>query len=903
MRRVQSISNWLRSLFRGNSAEQELGSELRFHIERQVEENVAAGMTPQEARRAASREFGGVEQVKEECRDTRRVSLIDTLLQDLRYGARMLRKNPGFTVAAVFTLALGIGANTAIFSMVNALLLHPYDFNNLDSLVRVWETRGMDEGYDARWTAPADAADFLSGTDVFQSLTTYRDQSFNLAVEGSVEPVLGCKVSPSFFDVLGRGPALGRGFAQNEEQPGFERVVILSHGLWQRRFGGDAMLLGKTIKLSGRDYTVVGIMPEKFSYPVPSELWVPLALTSAEKAERAQLTTMAHARLKPGMTPDKANAALASYSNRLEQEYPKTNTGRSATVLPLRKELYLYTLPLFLLLQVAAVFVLLLACANLANLMFTRMIGRQKEIAMRTTLGAGSRRLAQLFVSEALLLSLLAGIAAVSVSFWSVRLLRTSISVEWTKWVPGWDGIQVNTAVMALTILLAVAVGILFGFATVWHTGRVNLGKTLKEAGPGSLTRSRARLRNTLVVAQVIFALVLLVCAGLTMQGFVRLAAVYEGFQPDRVLKAELNLPESSYSDTTKITAFYQQLLHSAAAMPGVKEAALATNLPASNVDNEVTLFRIEGRPPAKPNDIPSADLLTASPDYFPALRIPVMAGRLFSDSDNEVVERVAVISRSMADRFWPGEDAVGKRIKLGAPDSNDPWLKIVGIVGDIRQNWWNPSTRPAIYTPFSQSPRHAMTIVLRVDANPASYTAPLRDAVRQMDAGLALAGINTLKTEVVDSIGIIRILGILMAVFGLVALMLSSVGVYGVLSENVAQRTRELGIRLALGAHPRDLMKLVLGQALKLTSIGLAIAVPISFAVSRVMANLIFGVVSADFTVLVGFTLLLIGRRGRRGIFSGASRLANRSNDRASLRMKGALEWRFCHAFVPELF
>jgi predicted permease len=859
MRWVQNVSNWLRSLFRSKTIERELGSELRFHIERQVEDNLAAGMTPEEARRAALREFGGLEQIKEECRDTRRVSFLETLLQDLRYGSRMLGKNAGFTAVAVLTLALGIGANTAIFSMVNALLLHPYDFSNLDSLVRVWETRGLDESYDARWTAPADAADFLSGTEVLENLTIYRDQNFNLAVEGGVEPVLGCRVSASFFDVLGRGPAFGRGFSQNEEQPGSEHVLILSHGLWQRRFGGDPGILGKTVKLNGHDYTVVGIMPPKFSYPVPSELWVPLALTAAEKADRTQLTAMALGRLKPGVTAQKARAVLASFSNRLEKEYPKTNVGRSAAVLELRREMYLYTLPLFLLLQVAAGFVLLLACANLANLVFTRMIGRQKEIAMRTALGAGPRRLAQLFVCETLLLSLLAGIAAVSVSFWSVRLLRTSISVEWTKWVPGWDGIQVNTAVMALTMLLAVAVGLAFGLATVLHTGKVNPGKTLKESGPGSMTRSRARLRSTLVVAQVVFALVLLVSAGLTIQGFLRLAAVYEGFQPDRVLKAEVTLPENTYSTPTKITAFYQQLLHSAAAMPGVKHAALATNLPASNVDNERTLFTVEGRPTVGTNETPSADLLTASPDYFTTLRIPLVAGRLLAESDHAGVERVAVISRSMAERFWPGEDVAGKRIKLGAADSNDGWIKIVGIVGDVRQNWWNPAARPTIYTTFLQSPRHAMTIVLSVDSSPTSYAAPLRDAVRQLDAVLALTGINTLETEVVDSIGIIRILGMLMGVFGVVALALSSVGVYGVLSESVAQRTRELGIRLALGAHPRDLLKLVMGQALKLTGIGLAIAVPISFAVSRVMANAIFGIVTADFVVVVGFTLALI--------------------------------------------
>jgi predicted permease len=859
MRWFQNISNWLRSLFRRNTVEHELGSELRFHIERQVEENIAAGMAPQEARRAAVREFGGVEQVKEECRDTRRVSFLEALLQDLRYGARMLRKNPGFTTIAVLILALGIGANTAIFSMVNAVLLHPYNFHNLDSLVRVWETRGMEEGFDARSVAPADAADLFAGTDIFQNLATYRDQTFNLSTEGNVEPILGDSVSASFFDVLGRGPTLGRGFAQSEEQPGFERVAILGYGLWQRRFGGDPDLLGKTIKLNGRDYTVVGIMPPKFSYPVPSELWVPLALSAAEKADRAQLTTMALGRLKPGVTAEKASAALASYAHLLEQEFPKTNSGRSATALQLRKELYLYSLPLFSLLQIAAVFVLLLACANLANLMFTRMLGRQKEIAMRTALGAGPRRLAQLFVSETLLLSMLAGAAAVSVSFWSVRLLRTSISVEWTKWVPGWDGIQVDGSVLALTILLAVGVGLLFGFATVFYTSRVSLGQTLKESGPGSLTRSRARLRSVLVVAQVIFALVLLVCAGLTIQGFVRLATVYEGFQPGGVLDAEIDLPKNAYPDRTKITAFYQQLLHSASALVGVKKVALATNLPASNVNNDMTLFTIEGRPVTKPNETPSADLVVASPDYFPALRIPLMTGRLFSESDNEVVGRVTIISKSMADRFWPGENALGKRIRLGAADSNVPWMKVVGVVGDIRQNWWNPAARPTIYTSFLQSPESGMSIILRVESNASSYAAPLREVVRQMDAGVALVAIETLKTQVVDSIGIIRILGILMGVFGLVALLLSSVGVYGVLSESVAQRTRELGIRLALGAHPRDLMKLVLGQALKLTGIGLAIAVPISFAVSRIMATLIFGIVSADFTVLVGFTFLLV--------------------------------------------
>jgi putative ABC transport system permease protein len=859
MRQLQNISNWLRSLFRRGTVEHELHDEMRFHLDRQIEENVAAGMSQQEAHSAAMREFGGVEQIKEECRNTRRVNFLEALFQDLRYGARMLRKNPGFTTVAMLTLALGIGANIAIFSMVNALLLHPYDFRNLDSLVRVWENRGIDEGYDARWIAPADAADLRSGTNIFENLATYRDKSFSMARGTNVEPVLGCLVSASFFDVLGVSPAQGRSFAETEEQPGADQVVILSHGLWQQRFGSDAAILGKNIKLNSRDYTVVGIMPPKFTYPVPALLWVPLALEAVQRTSRGELTLMALGRLKPGISVAQADSALAAYAHRLEQEFPKTNAGRSATALQLRKELYLYTLPLFLLLQAAAGFVLLLACANLANLMFARMIGRQKEIAMRTALGAGKRRLAQLFVSETLLLALLAGVAAVSVSFWSVRLLRTSISQDWTKWVPGWDGIQVDRTVLAFTILLAVAVGLLFGLATMLNASGLNLSSTLKEAGPGSMTRARGRLRSTLVVAQVIFALVLLVCAGLTIQGFMRLSDVYAGLQPTNILRVEIALPDKTYAANTKITNLYQQFLRKAAAMSGVRQAALITNLPASNVDTDTTFFTIEGRPATKTNETPSAGLQTASPDYFPAMRVPLLAGRLFTDADTPSVEQVVLVSRSMAQQYWPGEDAVGKRFKLGKPDSNEPWLKIVGVVADVRQNWWNPPALPTIYRPFLQSPQRSMTFILRSDSNPTGYVSSLRDAIRQLDPEVSPRGINTLEVEVSDSIGIIRIMGILMGVFGLVALMLSSLGVYGVLSESVAQRTREIGIRLALGAHPGDLMKLVLGQALKLTGIGLAIALPISFAVSRLMASLVFGIVRVDFAVLAGLALLLI--------------------------------------------
>lgn len=859
MRWLQSISNRLRNLFRKDAIERETDQELRFHLERQIALHMAAGMSPEEARRAALLEFGGVEQFKEECREARGVNRIESLLVDVRYGFRSLRKSPGFAVISVLTLALGIGANTAIFSMVNALLLHPYNFRNLDSLVRVWEDRGIDEGYDARYIAPADADDLRSSNGIFEGLTTYSFQSFGLGTEGDVQPILGCKVSANFFGVVTVNPSAGRLFSAAEEQPGADQVAIVSYGSWRRRFGADPQLLGKTISLNGRAYTIVGIMPRDFDYPVPVELWVPLALTPAEKADRRQLSLSALARLKRGVSVSQASVVLADFSRRLQQEYPKTNAGRSTTLLQLRKELYMFTLPLFLLLQAAAGFVLLLACANLANLVFARMIGRQREIALRAALGASRGRLGQLFLSETLLYSTTAGMVAIAASFSSVRALRTSIPVGWTKWVPGWDGIRVDGSVLAFTILAALAVGVFLGLATMLHTSRVEPNKTLKETGTGTVTRAKRRVRSALVVAQVTIALILLVCAGQTIQGFVRLANVYQGFEPASVLKIEISLPEKVYADNVKITNFYQQVLRGTASLSGVQHTSLVTNPPASNVDNGTTFFSIEGRAALKASETPSADLQVASPDFFDTLKIASVAGRPFSDADNADAVRVAVINRGMAMRFWPKGDPLGHRIKLGAADSTEPWLTVVGVVGDVRQNWWNPVTRPVIYKPFAQSPQRSITLLARTASNPTSYVSAVRDVVRQTDPGIALEGVNTLEEEIADSIAIVRIMGILMGIFGLVALALSSIGVYGVLSESVAQRTHEIGIRLALGANPRDLMKLILGQALKLTGIGLAIAVPCAIAISRMMASMIFGVISVDFAILSGFTALLL--------------------------------------------
>src|SRR6267154_1767833 len=487
--------------------------------------------------------------------------------------------------------------------------------------------------------------------------------------------------------MLGVSPASGRAVTAAEEQPGDDQVAVVSYGFWQRRFGGDSALLGKVIQLNGRKHTIVGIMPRGFDYPVPMELWVPLALTPAEKMDRAKLSVESLARLKSGVDAAQARSAADSVSRRLQQEYPTTNLNRRTEVLPLRRELYVYTLPLFLLLQAAAVFVLLLACANLANLLLARIFGRQKEIAVRTALGASRWRLARLVVTETLLLSCIAGGVAIAVSFWSVNLLRTSIAPSWTMWVPGWDGIQVDRTVLAFTVFLITFVGFLFGLGTVLQSGQLQPYTALKEAGRGPMLGSKGRLRSALVVAQVMFALVLLVCAGLTAQAFLRLVDVYQGFRAINVLRTEIRLPEKSYSENSQITNFYDLVLRRSVSLPGASAAAVVTNSPASNVDNETTFFTIQGRPALKANDASSADLQISTPDYFAALRIPLVAGRVYSLADNADAARVAVISRSMAARYWPGGDELGQQIKLGADVPAEPWLTIVGVVEDVRQN------------------------------------------------------------------------------------------------------------------------------------------------------------------------------------------------------------------------
>jgi putative ABC transport system permease protein len=604
---------------------------------------------------------------------------------------------------------------------------------------------------------------------------------------------------------------------------------------------------------------VIGVMPPHFDYPVPMEFWMPLALTPEERADRSDLSLEALARLRPGVPVSQAQATLEGLARRLEQEYPVTNANRAVSVLQLRRELYSFTLPLFLLLQAAALLVLLLAVANLVNVYFARMVSRQKELAMRLALGAARGRLAQLLICESLLLSVIAALVAVAASFWSVRALRSSISPDWTMWVPGWDAIRVDTKVLAFTVLIAVVAGITFGLCSVYHAGKMQLNQTLKEGGPGNMSRATSRVRSALVVAQVMFALTLLVSAGLMIQGFTRLADIYKGFEPSGVLRAEIALPEKKYPSDSQVVNFQQELLREVAELPGVIAGAMNSNSPASNVDNPSTLFTIEGSAGQKASETPSADVEITSPNYFQVLHIALLSGRAFTDGDAASAPGVAVISESMAKRYWPEGAALGRRFKLGAPDSDKPWLTVIGIVRDVRQNWWNPPARPVIYQSILQSPERGMNVLLRANSNPQNYAAPLREIVRRLDPEVAVNELTTLEREVADSIAIVRIMGMLMGIFGAVALALSAIGVYGVLAESVAQRRREFGIRLALGARPADILRQVVWHSLKLTSIGLAIALPLSLLISRAVSHYVFGLVTMSLAVPLLFAGILM--------------------------------------------
>ena len=785
---------------------------------------------------------------------------MERLLQDLRFGLRSLRNNRGFTALAVITLTLGIGANTAVFSMVNALLLHPYPFRDLDRLVLIWRA-GNTSGSDTRVTA-AEKMELQRETKMFDSVTAFQYKLSNLTEAGETEGVIACAVLPNFFDVIGARASLGRTFLPEEGSPGRDQVAVLNQGFWKRRFGADARVIGSTVNMNGRAYTVVGIMPADLQYPRAADLWIPLALTPREAAEYNQPSLHLLGRLRAGISLAQGRAELHTVAARMKELYPNAFQTRDLALLRLRDEQFTLLGVPFLMLQASAIFVLLLASVNLINLLFARLVGRQKELAIRTALGASRVRLARLFSSETIPLALLAGAIALAGSAWSVEFIRDSINPNYTKWVAGWERIQVDGFVLGFALVLTLVIGVIFGFGAAWRSRFGDLNEVLKQSGARSSTGAgRQRLRGTLVVVQVVFATVLLVGAALMAKGFGRLTEIYQSLDPHPVLTMRISLPEQKYPDDPQVRSYYQRLLQELSLLPGVQAAGMIANAPASNVDNPETALFIDGRPLPAGAEPPSVDLQSVSSNYFRAVRIPLLEGRTVTDQDGPDAPRVAMISRTLARQFWRDASPIGQQIKIGKLDPAAPWIRVVGVLDDIKQNWWDNTSRPVVYLSYLQSPRRTMQFGIRSSAEPLAIATAVRSAVRKVDPNVSAGeGVNTLESSIADALAPLRILGSLMITFSAIALVLAALGVYGILAHSVAAREQEFGIRLALGAERGHLLRLVLTQALRLSGIGIAIGLPLAYALTRVLGSMLHGIIAFNAPVFVGLALLLGG-------------------------------------------
>ena len=780
-------------------------------------------------------------------------------IQDLRYGIRLLLKDRSFALIAVLALALGIGANSAIFSVVNALVLKPLPFENLDRLIAV-RSSFPNQGLKATAVSAADFEDWRSQNNVFKEIAAYRVRDITITGTGEPEMVRGSFVSADFFSALDLRAVNGRTLLPDEDRPGGDPVVVLGYGLWQRRFGADPNIPGTTITLSGRATTVVGIMPPDFDFPFGTDLWMPLALTPQQLNQRDTRNLQVLAQLKVEVTVPQAQAEMLAVAGRLEQQYPKTNTGLSVQVLPLRDQQSDFTRPLMSVLSGMSAFLLLIACANVANLLFARATTRQREIAIRSALGASRWRLIRQMLTESFLLSGVAGMAGLILSLWSVELIKAGLPPDIARFMTGWKEIEVDGRVLLFTLGLAFLTTLVFSIVPALQASRPDLNEMLKD-GNKSSSQSWAggRARRFLVASEIALALVLLVGAGLMVKGFSRILNALETADPASILTLQTPLPDSKYKDSQKIAEFYQQVVTRMRSLPGVEAVSVASNTPLNNRPNPSDELIVEGRPPLQLGERQPADVVVVSRDYFATIGAPLLKGRDFEQTDDDqAATPVAIISQAAAQRYWPNEDPIGRRIKRANEKESARWLTIVGVVTDVKQAWFDKEIRPQLYLPYLQAPAATMSFLLSVSGDPMSLVAGARSQVFAIDRDQPIEDIKTLQQLFVDETSPFRFAAVLMSVFGGIALVLAAVGVYGVMSYSVAQRTHEIGIRMALGAGRSDVLRLITGQGLRTAAIGLTVGFPLALALSRIMVSRLFGVVSLEFPVLVGLTLLM---------------------------------------------
>ncbi|MEP7272367.1 MAG: ABC transporter permease [Acidobacteriota bacterium] len=783
--------------------------------------------------------------------------LEEEVFQDLRYGARMLLKKPGFTIITVLMLALGIGANTSIFSVVNGVLLKPLPYHAPEELIRAFERT---QGQPKFPMALGNFQDYREQNTTLATLALFTRSDVDLTRDNIPERLTALGVTGEFFDVLGAQPLLGRAFRRGDELPENNAVAIFSNSLWQRDFDGDPGIIGKTVNLSGRPFTVVGVMQPGLQHvggdyrSLPHgesvDVWWPLELRP--QAGRGAHFCNAVGRMKTGVSVAQAEADFNVIASRLAQQYPRSNEGWGIRIEPLHEELVGSTRTTLWVLLGAVFFVLLIACVNVANLLLARATAREREMAVRSAMGAGRARIVRQLLTEGLLLAGLGGVAGITLAFWAIRALRALGPEQ----LPRLQSVSIDGRILLFTLALSLVTGILFGLAPALQAGRINLNELLKEGGRSASRGMRLRrLRDALVIVEVALALVLMVGAGLLMRGFWKLQQADPGFSTEGVLTASLTLPGARYREPAKSVAFQEQLLDRLAALPGVQAAGLTSDLPWTGYDENAG-FNIEGRTSA-PNDGPGGRYHYSSPDYFRAVGIPLIAGRFFTRADRVGAQRVVLINQSLASRYWPGESAVGKRFTFSSQPKEADWFNIVGVVGDVKDFPASASAVPAFYWPVLQQTTRQLIVAVRANA-PSSMADRVRNEVRALDPDLPLADVRTLETISSAAVAGQRFTLWLVGLFALIALVLAAVGIYSVLSYLVAQRTQEIGIRVALGARTSDVLRLVIGQGMTLALGGVALGVVGALCLTGLMQKLLYGLSATDPWTFSAIALLL---------------------------------------------
>src|SRR5215217_1901048 len=853
---LSRIASTWRNLSNKEGVDQELTEELRAHVDLLTDQKVREGLDAEAARRAALVEVGGVEQVKERVREVRSGRPLDDLSQDLRYALRGLRKHRAFTVVAIITLALGIGANTAIFTVINTVLLRPLPYENPDQLVVLTETvseRPAGVSYQ-------NYVDWRNQNTVFENVTALRPrESFNLTGAGESERLQGRLVSANFLSTLGIKPIRGRDFLVEDDQPSATPVAIISHALWQRRFGADENVIGKQLTLNNQQYTVIGITPPNFRFGADADISVPIGLS----AERFKLRgkdpgITAFARLKQGASIDSANAELNTIAARLEQQYPDTNTGRRVRIESLRESVVGDIRPMLLTLLGAVGFVLLIACANVANLLLTRSAGRQREMAIRTALGAGRARILRQLFTESTVLALAGGVVGLLLAIWGGSVLSSYIP----EGTPRMTELAIDGRVLAFTFGASLLTGVFFGLAPALQSAKTNLTETLKE-GERNSSRGHNRAGKLLVISEVALTLVLLVGAGLLVKSFWRLSQVNPGFNPQNVLAMQISI-NARPDEGTRVDNFLTELKQRVKQLPGVQAVSVSNGLPFEGANFPPIV--LEGNPAPPPGQDPSGLLYIVSPDYFKTMGIDLVRGRLFSSEDRKDTPQVALIDEVFVRQYFPNEDPIGKRFKLNTPGAES--REIVGVVRHVEHVGLEGQTANTaeFYFNFDQLslaslPRYVrrVNLLARTTVEPLSLAGPVRNQISALDQNQAVFNVRTMEQALAQSVAAQRFSMILLAVFALLALVLAAVGIYGVISYSVAQRTREVGIRMALGARTIDVIKLIVRDGLRLVLIGVGIGLAGALLLTRLMTTLLFGVTATDAVTYVTVALGLI--------------------------------------------